>query len=191
MLLVLLIARAHSCSMLSSLPARMSRAFSTEVLPVQVFPNMYHSEGFLSFPFVLVQFHQVHVGLCLQPVEVPVDSSLPLSVLTTISRLIFANLMRVCSITSSWSLVFQSRRSEIMYLLVTLEYQSPSWKSGAFHGGRGSIINNEKSRKLKRSKAKSLFTASRCLLCFFMLSSFVFLFVFSVSFLLFTTLSFC
>lgn len=145
MLLVLIIARTHSCSVRSSLPARMPRAFSTEVLPVQAFPNI--QRGSLSFPFVLVQFRKVHVGPDLQPVEVPVDSSLPLSILTTISRLIFANLMRVCSVTSSWSLVFQSRRSEIVYLLVTVEYQRPSSKSEAFHGGRGSIINNEKSRK--------------------------------------------
>lgn len=65
---------------LGPLPASAPRFFLTELLPLQAFPSLYHSEVF-SFPFAVVEFHEVSVGPFLQPVEVPRDAALSLSIL--------------------------------------------------------------------------------------------------------------
>lgn len=52
-LLVLIIAKAHSWLILSSLLARAPRSFSTQLLPLQAFPTRYHSEIFPSHLFLL------------------------------------------------------------------------------------------------------------------------------------------
>lgn len=97
MLLVLTLCTVHSWPVPSSLPARVPKSFSTELLLLVAFPRLYCSEGF-SFPFLLVDFSEVWVGPLLQPVKVTADTTLSLSTLTgdIITNLMpSANLMTV------------------------------------------------------------------------------------------------